>query len=137
MKNYTRIPNKLLRCAALNQSEFRVLLILMSIKPCYPSRADLSKWSGLGINTIQRALKSLRTKGIVSWKRGHGYGKNNRYFVDYKKLAKVVSNRAKNDPITRAKMYSLKRLIWKEEKTREYSDDELEQILASLPGSDQ
>ena len=80
-RRFVQVPNQIARCPDLSPSEFRVLVALMSLKPCYPSYEDLARWTGLNRKTVGRVLKELKTKKVLKWKRGHSGGKNNEYFV--------------------------------------------------------
>lgn len=66
----------------LTPSEFQVLCTLYSFNPSYPSHAQICELSGLTKNTVNTALKGLKDKNVVTWSKGHGYGKNNVYWIN-------------------------------------------------------
>jgi predicted transcriptional regulator len=51
-------------------------------KECYPSHAALAARCGLSISSVQRALKELREKKIVTWKQRSrvGAGQTSNYY---------------------------------------------------------
>jgi predicted transcriptional regulator len=107
-KAFTQIQNSIVRCPTLSNSEFRVLIVLMSIDPCYPSHLDIAKWTGLTKNTVNKTLQALKRKNIISWKKGHGFGNNNHYKIHPQK---VWLNHPKNWVSTTPKIGDLKILI--------------------------
>lgn len=131
MKNFTQIPNKVLMCPSLTASEFRILLILMSLKPCYPSYADLSKRTGMTGRTINRTLQKLKNRGVISWVKGNSHGKNNYYSINFRALSKLKSDYGQNGHYTTDKMAIPTILIREESLKFDYSDDEIRELEAS------
>jgi len=130
MKNYTRIPNSLIRCGSLSSSEYRILSILMSMTPCYPSHTDLMKWSDLSKETVNGTLQKLKKRGLISWQKGHGFGKNNHYRMNYKAWSKLDSDHPKNQGKATLKNRELKRLIWDYENPIDFSDEQIRDLEA-------
>lgn len=84
--NFTQVPNWLIQNGSLNASEWRLLIVLLSLNPCYPSHSNLATWTGLSLNTVNRVLRSLKSLGVLSWERGHSHGKNNFYTIHWNAL---------------------------------------------------
>lgn len=82
MKGFTKVPNFLILYSDdLDAYEFRIFLVLLSLKPCYPSYQNIQDWTGISRNKVRTALNGLRDKGRISWQRGNSFGKNNRYRI--------------------------------------------------------
>lgn len=79
MKNYTRIPNELIRSPDLDPYDFRVYLILLSLNPCFPSYEKLILWSGIrSRERVAKSLNKLESKGLITRQR---QGRHNVYRV--------------------------------------------------------
>ncbi len=68
----------------LPASDFRVLSELFRFYPTpFQSRETLAEMTDLSVKTVERALSSLKERGILDWERGHT-GKSNRYEIKMK-----------------------------------------------------
>lgn len=70
MKNFTQIPNTLIRNPKFNVYEKNILIILISLNPCHPSHTQLAEWTNLNKRTVIRTLKRLRDKNVITWRPG-------------------------------------------------------------------
>lgn len=81
MKNFTKIPQKIIMSSALDVYELRILCVLLSFKPCYPSYENLKKFTGISRDKINKVLRSLKDKNIIDWKKGNSRKLSNEYYI--------------------------------------------------------
>lgn len=76
MKNFTRVPNRILKDSSLSNGEFRILVLLFSFKygknEVYPSQKYLANIVDVDRKTISNHLRALKRKKYLSWKRRTG-----------------------------------------------------------------
>lgn len=65
---------------------------------CWPSRPTLEKDTGLSNKTLSKALKELRSWGIIQWDEGNT-GKANLYTLHDEKVAAMIERQELDDPV--------------------------------------
>jgi DNA-binding MarR family transcriptional regulator len=78
-RTFTQIPHSIIFEPRLTSAEFRIIVLLISFNPTFPSHRNIAKWTGLNKDTVNRVLQGLRKKNVLAWKRGNSYGRNNEY----------------------------------------------------------
>lgn len=79
--NFTMVPNALIRSRYISSQTLRLLCVLKSLNPAYPSYAKIRQWTGLSRESISKGIKRLKKIGIISYVRGGNNGKSNSYKV--------------------------------------------------------
>jgi hypothetical protein len=74
------LPNAIAREPRLLPVETRILIFLNSYHAAYPSHRAIANGTGLSINTIQAALRTLALLGVLQWTKGRR-GQANQYFL--------------------------------------------------------
>ncbi len=97
-KPFVQIPHDVIRCRHFTNSEYRVLLCLSSIKPCYPSHKTLEQWTGLDRKTVYRALASLKKKNVINWFKGRT-GVANTYTINPMKYWRLIQRGKNGTPL--------------------------------------
>lgn len=72
--NFTQIENSVIRDPGLTLSAFRVLVLLCSYNPCFPSYRRIMALTGIRSEaTVRKSLKELEDGGYIKvLKRGYG-----------------------------------------------------------------
>ena len=86
---HARIPNFVVRSPELSNIGFRLLAVLLSLNPAFPSYSKIRSWTGLARASIAKAIKELVCLGIVVYRKGNSGGLSNRYRVRPIKLWKI------------------------------------------------
>lgn len=79
--NFTMIPNSLIRSRSISSQTLRLLCVLKSLNPSYPSYSKIRQWTGLSRKSISKGIKRLKKLGIISYIQGGNNGKSNRYSI--------------------------------------------------------
>jgi len=85
--NFLRLPLGVYN-HKLNGSEFTILVYLMSFqnrKDIYPSIKNIAETTGFSDKTVNTCIKSLKDKGLISYKKGNT-GYSNRYKLNFDKI---------------------------------------------------
>lgn len=122
MERYLKLSHDIIKSNALTPSEFRVLVYLMCFDPCHPSHKNIANQTGLNYKTVNRALKSLNTKGLLFWTKGNSFGKNNAYKIYPNAIKKLTKDYPQNGVSSTPKKGSVKGTI------RNFENIELENL---------
>lgn len=77
---FIRVPRPILDVEGMSDSSFRVYCTLASFDPCYPGYDDLMKLTGQSRGTVSKAIKFLRQRRMIEYRKGGSLrGTNNRY----------------------------------------------------------
>jgi DNA-binding transcriptional MocR family regulator len=83
MKNFSQIPNAMIRDPQISDGAFRTLLVLITFRyrsnNVFPSQQTIAKHRGKSKKTIINHLKTLKLKGLIDYKK-RGYSASNQYF---------------------------------------------------------
>lgn len=82
-KGFVQISYELIKLGtALNHRAFRLIVYLMSFKPCFPSREQIKQEAGLTDDAISKGLAQAQEYNILSYKKGNSKGNSNEYFLN-------------------------------------------------------
>lgn len=81
--HFVKVSHSLVKLGTeLNHSAFRLIVYLMSFKPCFPSREQIKHESGLTDAAISKGLTVAQEYNILSYKKGNSKGNSNEYFLN-------------------------------------------------------
>lgn len=78
-KNFTQIPNEILRCPYISIKARLLYSVLLTYKPSHPSYKKLQDITGLTRNRVGSCLKELLQRNIINYEKGNSRKKANLY----------------------------------------------------------
>lgn len=81
-RNFTQVPNSLIRCPEVSIYAVRIFLVIASYNPSFPSYSQIQKVSGIKHRkTISNAIRELVDRKIIQYLQGDRNGQSNSYKI--------------------------------------------------------